>query len=442
MALDFSNAGVPTSQVQGLNPQDLQASSASAEYSSSLVIQELTAPSGKQARVLTLQGPGLPYMGAEWGFSNNLKTTWYPGNGDEASQQNLGPMELPSQWSGSWHRTLLGTAPCYAQDDTGNQVTLVDPDSIATFMEEMLRGGARLRVTWSQSSGNPSNRGKRVREGRAKQFVAKITRIQDIEWDVSWEWQSRGQRVQTVTSVRDGGDDAAVAAAVIAATNLASAIADNQAIQSNSAIFNSASQFTLGQLESFANAPTAIATSLLRQVEQAQTAIEQVAEIAQTLESQPQNIAGALTNTVQNAIAVARQYVDTAGQQPAELMTNKTTVHDMLRAFSYFGGISDATYQAMLASQLVVLRIQAKAPTPAGAGTLDPHSAQAQQGDMLAVHVCKDGDTPQRVSLKYYGSMDHGLDILQANRLPWMQPSFNKGQVLFIPRLRTQQRRQ
>jgi hypothetical protein len=435
--LDTTNSGVlPPPQPYG---QGGLASSLSSDYSSSITIEELAAPAGQQPRSVMLCGPGLPFQGANWGGTNALATKWYPGNGDEATQQHLGPMEAPTNWKGEWNNTRMVRAPSYYSGGSG-LTTVVDPLTLATVLEGILRGGARLRVTWGQSSESPSNRGKFVREGRAKDWDFSVVRVQDISWTVGWEWQSRGTRKQTVTSVRDGALDASSAKMNLATANLASQIASAPFIASNSNIYKSATSITLGQIESMANSPTVLANSLQRDVLQVQTQLQQVADIANTLASQPTAVVNAAINTAKSAVATANAFVDQMGQLPIELMSNKTTVHDLLRGYVYFETTSDLTYQAALAALAVVRQMQSRAPTPSGAGHLSPQDAQSQSGDMIAVYVTKDGDTPARLSVRFYGSMDHGVDILQANRYPWHTPFFQKGSILWIPRLTTQQK--
>jgi hypothetical protein len=437
--LDYSNSGLPQNKPGVAGNQ--KAAADSSIGSSSLMIEELSSPPGGQPRMVVLQGPGLPFMGAEWGFANALVTEWYPGNGDEATQQSLGPMELPSQWQGKWSRTMMGRAPSVYRDETGALAHLVDPFTLADYLEAMLRGGARLRVTWAQVSSLPSGRGRKVREGRCKECKFKYTRVEDIAWEIQFEWQSRGSRVQTVTSVRDAGLNATAARMSIAQQALTQQITSQSFIQSDPSIYKSATPLTLGQIDAFANAPATYVNSLLRQVQQTQSQLQAVANIALTLESQPLQIEQSVVNAARNAVAAAHQTIQQFGQVAFETQSQKSNVHDLLRSFRYFGQTSDATYAAALAAQDVVTQLALRAPTAAGGGSLGVQGAQSSGGDFIGVYSCKDGDTPARISYRFYGNMDHGQDILQANRLPWHQPTFNKGQVLLIPRLKTQQSR-
>src|SRR5208283_5301007 len=105
---------------------------------------------------------------------------WYPGNGDEATQQVLGPQELPSRWNGEWNRTRLGRQPALYSDETGSQITMVDPTDLRDVIESITRAGRRLRVVWGVTSdtGDPSATGTLTREGRCTELKFKHTRVQ------------------------------------------------------------------------------------------------------------------------------------------------------------------------------------------------------------------------------------------------------------------------
>ncbi len=118
---------------------------------SSLTIEETaSAGAGFQPRKITLLGPALPFMGAEWGFENNVQTTWYPGNAIEATQQNLGPREMPSNWEGEWKRTLMGRLPTRYVDESGQEHKIVSPHVLREVFEDVARaarqGRPQLRI--------------------------------------------------------------------------------------------------------------------------------------------------------------------------------------------------------------------------------------------------------------------------------------------------------
>lgn len=399
-------------------------------YSSSLSIEELTAAGTGSPRSLFLIGAGLPLMGAEWGTENNLVTTWYNANGDEGSQQVLGPRELPSNWSGEWHRTTLVKAPSLYTDEDGTGIPLIRPMDMVNAMETIARGGQRLRVTWnvSSTSGNPDEEGSIVREGRAKNFKYQVTRVQDINWNVEFHWVSRGQTTQKV-----------------AATRASTVVGDTGALQNklNHLIaLNTIASFqklnpkslTLGQLEQIASYPTKLATNLARQVEQVTSTVNQVVSIAKTLADQPTHVANAIVNQAHNVISQANNFVDSMGRVPIELMSTRARVDSTLRAASVFGHQSDAASDISVAAADLAQRLQQQLLATPLSGAVGARHLTGP-GAIVGTYICKQGDTPQRISQRFYQSPDHAIDILRANRLPFHQPTFTVGKILIIPEL-------
>ena len=143
-------------------------------YSSILTIEELDSNGAAQLRVVTLVGPSLPFMGASWEGENELVTTWYPGNPDEGTQQNLGPKEMPSAWQGDWRRTMMGSCPTPCTDQQGNVTSVVDPSILRDTLESIFRAGRRLRGRAAQ----PPNR--RRRAAAAAKIIVIIAAIAAI----------------------------------------------------------------------------------------------------------------------------------------------------------------------------------------------------------------------------------------------------------------------
>src|ERR1700722_19815557 len=84
-------------------------------------------------------------MGAEWAMKVSAVTTWYPGNPDEATQQVLGPQELPSRWNGDWRRTMIGTSPGGYIAEGGTALQLLAPrprGHLAASRVDCTRGAA------------------------------------------------------------------------------------------------------------------------------------------------------------------------------------------------------------------------------------------------------------------------------------------------------------
>lgn len=402
-------------------------------FSSSIVILELDSAAGQQPRQLTLKGPSLPFMGAGWGSKQVVITTWYQGNGDEATQQVLGPQETPTRFSGEWRRTMLGKAPAQYSDEVGHIDDVIDPQVLRDALETIMRGGMLVRVTWAvqgSDDNDPTSSGKIVREGRIVSCEFKHTRIQDIAWEAEFAWKSRGAVAPRVSSVRGNTVNSDSAQYV---NKLNALLAAAQAAQLQK--FNP-SALTLGQLEAVANYPTTVANALAQNVQQITSSVGQLVDIATTLASQPVQVANRAVDLAQNTVYQTNNFKDELGEIPYESQTTKTKVADLIQSALSFATQSDLAQDAARAGEEFAQKLQQQYQSTANKGTNDPGTL-ADPESVQQVYITKSGDTPQRVSVRYYQTPDHAADILRANRLPWHLPVFPSGKILIIPALNT-----
>lgn len=408
---------------------------------STITIEEVN-QAGSDSRKIVLSGPSLPFMGAAWSSEMKVVTTWYPGNGDEASQQVLGPRELPSKWQGDWRRTMMGSVPARFDDGKGSDTLISDPQVLADAFEEVIRGGSRLRVTWEVSDpmsvGNGRGSAERVdmtlngrivREGRVTSYGFKYSRsMTDIEWEMQFDWLGRGKTTQNVTSTRadtvasDSADLKAKLKKIVDAQSLA------QQARSNP------SHLTLGQLQQIANTPAKLAESFQRQVLQLSNQVGQLVAIAETVRNQPAHVLNSGISAAHNTISIANRFRQQLTRTPPELLCTKTRYVDVVRAAKGFSQQHDNAADLSRAAQLFANRIQEARGTAnrPGAGAIPVRRTVSGQA-IKAVYQVKAGDTPQRISLRFYGNPDHAADILRANRLPWSTPAIAAGKVIIIP---------
>lgn len=420
------------------------------QYGSTLTVEELTAPRGADGlrpRRLTLVGSALPFQGARWGGENALTTTWYPGNGEEATQQILGPREAPSSWEGVWRRTLLGRAPVPYWDERGLYNTLVQPDVLRDVFESILRGGARLRVTWTVAGavadGDPRYSTLRnvqkqiVREGRAKSWAFPHDRHTDIEWSVEFHWVSRGRSVASVASGRDETDPLQLAAALESNLNATRAELDTRQRTLPGASDKAVPRVTLGQFEQLAKAPSTLARVYARKLTQLTSSFKQAGQIVNTFARQPFEVANVAVDTAHNAVSVANEFVDQMGRLPLEAQATKARAAALVRAAQGFGRQTETAVLAARRWRDAQAKLERAAVRFASRGPGGQPHAQASKGhvraQVLAVHVVRDGETPTRLSMRYYGTPDRAADILRANRLPLSLARLPRGRVLFIP---------
>lgn len=415
-------------------------------YGSSLTIEELTpAGPGFKLRQLILMGPSLPFMGAEWGSELNMHTEYYPGN-PEATQQVLGPRELPSSWEGEWNRTRMGRVPTIYMDEQGATNRIVSPMVLRELFEDIHRSGQRLRVTWAVQGatiiGDP-RRGlahaedvKMIRVGRIKTFKTPIDRHTDMHWSAEFHWLGRGAQQDKAAAVRSDNNLATAANGLEASVNASIKAANSKIVSSTPANRKSATHFTLGQLEQLASLPTKTAQVYARQLQQNVSAFKRIGDVVQKLRSQPFAASNAVVDFARNTTAISNRFIDDMGQQPPEQRALKAKVSSLLRTNNYFAEIVRAAVLNARRAQDIERQTRQVLLSGANRGALSVKESQTTRaGDVIAIHVCKEGDTPQVVSRKYYQNADHGLDILKANRLPYYTPTFNKGQILIIPAL-------
>jgi hypothetical protein len=422
-------------------------------YGSTMTIEELTPPAaGKTPRRVVLTGSGLPKRGADWAVEQVVITTWYPGNGDEGTQQVLGPKETPSSWEGVWRRTMLGTTPVQFRDVTGQELQLVDPMTIREVFEDICRQGQRLRVTWTVSGvtllGTYSNGRKRdeefkiLREGRLKTFSAPIDRHTDINWKMEFDWVSRGKKQEKVARPTDDQDQAYIANSMISAQQ-----ATLKTITEKFGILGKGAQSaTIGDFVDLVEAPAKIVQNQLAAfTDSLNSNIQQVQEVstlAKTLnESNPLTVTNSLIAFGRGTVKTAKAFGDSVGRVPVELMTTKPgSVSSVLTKGRVFYAISDDSDNEKRAGVALQASIRAQTMNVANrAEVAYEDSRSTKQNDILAVFVAREGDTPEMVSIRFYKVPDRAQDILRVNRLSWYTPKFAGGQILVIPALTSNQ---
>ena len=402
-------------------------------YSSAIGIVELDAYRNP-TRTLSLRGGGLPRMGgANWGGENVLPTTWYPGNPTEATQQVLVAKEIPTTWTGEWRLTVINRAPCSWNDGSG-EIDVSSPGSLWDIFEDLARKGQRLRVTWAIASSTDGVISRTVvREGRVSHWDFKPSRSVDVEWSVTFSWVSRGATQQRAVAAREADVESA-SSALVSSMAATIAAANAKIVSQNKNILSSASFFTLGQLETLANAPLAIVQSLVQNLTRITTGLSQIGAIAIDVATLPFSIANTVIDFAKDATDQALQFSDNLGDIPFEQASVSENVGDLMRSFTYFAAVDDEAQSCALAGQIAQQQMRDQFSRHPGGGEIGSNTLQGtRQGMILGIRVVKQGDTPQSVSQLYYGSIDHDIDILRANHLPWHQVSLTPGSLLVIP---------
>jgi hypothetical protein len=429
--------------------------------------------SGSQGRRVSLIGPALPNWGASWKTSQKVITDWYPGNGTTATQQVLGPREMPSTWEGQWRRNMMARAPStYGSSQQGDQATAT-PTVLKNFLDLMFFQGARLQVTWTVDkeevdpiSGDVSAyQYSVVRTGRATEWEFPHDDVDDIHWTIKFDWDGRGGAQQVAASTRDT-DVATLGSAVIGALN------DTMVLTAPTAAFFSASiglsaslggsfgfgvvsggsgfssgigfgatATTLGRLEAVSPALTAAVSTLNTNLQQIQNRYAQASALANKLKTTPiaqsQNVVAMCSTT----IVAANNFRQSLSAVPFELdVQNGSSLADYLRASKYVSDLMTSAAQlAKTASDTRTKALPRISSNPGGGRVSGQQTAGMTTAGLVAVYTAKAGDTPQWIARKFYGSAEQALFLLRANHLPWGLATFVGGDVLLVPALTSQQ---
>lgn len=400
---------------------------------STITIEEL---SGSE-RIVELHGGGLPHKPTEWGGKQTIKTTWYPGN-PRASQQVLGSQEVPSHWTGEWSRVKLSRTPVILHDD-GGQHSIARPEQIMEFIEDIRRSGALLRVTWTTSAdGIDYNL---VREGRLEDTKWTFKTIHDLGWELTFTWVglSGTDSARLAVSTRDDktSDTVSLNAALndMVAVLIAEGIAQGSASRPQSASF-----FSIGQLEAFAKGPFDLLTYFARKAQQIVSNVTQIGDVIASIGNEPFAISNLFVEFAHSTVIQTNATYDKLTSTPPDLLSTNYRVSDVTRACKAFGQSVEA--QERISATAKALEFKARVAlshNPGGATPTQQPGSPLHGTGMLAIYEAKQGDTPITVSVQFYQSPDYAVNIMKANHLPWTTVSFDRGKVLVIPELPAKQ---
>lgn len=384
---------------------------------SAVTVEELT---GTKRRV-ELVGSGLPFQGAGWAGLQNVVTQWNAGN-PEATQQVLGPQEMPSSWEGEWTTTKLASSPCGFAEAGGANQTVVFPDTLVQIFELLRRGGQLLRVTWNNESlieladGSQLPREFKVtRIGRLTEFEFNPDRMDDIHWRMTFDWAGRGEQQRKV--IRSKGEDLIA----LSRSNIIAAAAAVAAIQAPIRT-DPPNRFRLGDLEAFTNAPLALVDDFARSANAISNRFKQLGDLVIDLKELPSAIANRGLDVAINATSVAAQFADELSREGPEAQTAKAKVSNLMKTGKYFSETQDGADRVADSSiefSATIRRKRAANSRGGGLGT-SSSSAKAKPNEILAIHVPRQDDTFFSIAKKYYGE-DLSAELAKVNGFPSYQ---------------------
>lgn len=387
---------------------------------STIVIEELEG----QKRTLTLVGPALPLRGATWGGEMRLVTTFVPGRAGEATQQVLGAMEAPSEWEGVWNTTRMVAAPSLLRTN-GQESTITRAFTLMSTFEDIARSGALIRVTWATE-----NR-KIQREGRIGAYKFPIDREDDVRWNATFVWTSRGSGNETSPVAQaEENLEASLRAINQTLTDIQSAIVGQPVQSIDPTIPGSASFLTLGQLEQIANAPTTFTQAVSDTVTALRTNVSRAVSIVETARNQPAQVAELVQTTSRQTHQEMLVIQQRMGRIPPETLCEiGTPVSGVARTSAYFFDIGDKTNQTIDQS----IAAQRSAQKSIKAGDARRLNDQAQASNVLATIFARRDSTFAGIAMAYYGTADLAAALARANGYPSYQVAPPIGARIIVP---------
>lgn len=406
---------------------------------SELVIRELAGAK----RSVRLIGAGLPKQGAAWGGKQRLVTTWYPGNAASATQQVLGPIEIPSQWSGVWNTTRLYRTPCIFEPRPGSQQRLVFADGLREVVEDMLRAGTLLQVYWINAEAKTFGGRSITRVGRATDWNFSYARMDDIDWSITFEWTGRGLGQQKVTQFRSDGTNQANMALMSAISLAVDEAVNKTKIQlSKRTIPKSANKFSLEQLGQLLDAPSRLMRDFAQAMNRVSNRIGAISELINKTKGLPFSLTNQALDVATTAIQTSNRFYDSITKTPPELFETQQRLATLTRAASYIKGGVDSASMAVARTYPITAEIRAQIDTrrasgadgkaqPLASGAIATLGGQKTQ---VQVYLVKQGDTLIGISVAAYGVPEGAYGIAFSNglKLTAMPPV---GKVLIIPPL-------
>ena len=345
---------------------------------------------------LELAGRAMPYQGLELESLMRAEFTWYPGNA-VATVQMLGGSQKPTTIKGTWKDRFIKstTDEGTAVQPTGialfNNAAVVDVHDLADKVERMQSTGRLFEVKWDSI----------VRHGIFLRFRQNWARIEDLEWEMEFQWISRGEPqsppsvpssvttdtfAQNMRNLVDAFKTAIqppaelqVVADFTAEIQASSEVIDDAVLEMQNAAINATSLIL---------APSAAAEAALAAAKSIQDASDQVIETVETF-------------------------------PPLQLVSSSEPLGlgDALAADSYSRGIKKAAMDMryLCAEEGETLR------------------ASVQQDILLASFVARSPTDLRDVSSRYYGTPDQWRYLMQYNNLP--SSLLEIGTLVLVPKL-------
>jgi hypothetical protein len=394
---------------------------------SAFTIRELTG----RKRVVQLMGRALPYRPFELHTKQRVELTWLPGS-PEATSTVLGAAEDPTTCNGQWKDKYLGTTVVPAPERPNailaaisgvasqlgpvggalggllggspptpnltfpfelDGVPVRDVRAAVSWMDSICREGQLLEVVWDEQT----------RWGHLTEFSKRWHTRHDVEWDMKFEWISRGEPHGPPVFMME-----------TSASDIASIF--GKLLASIKAKFN---------FPGFSMAADFVADmrGLMDELDSSVGAVAGAVSALDNIASTPGNTARRLEALCNHTSNVCSSMVARVDRQPYGAI-----------AFSASGSVNGQTFGAKLQASVWAKEFSVLALTLRAEANLRRTALGKQlDGDLLGTYVARTGDDLRDVSKQFYGTPNEWRRLLTYNELEGAE--LEPGEVVLVPKI-------
>jgi hypothetical protein len=381
---------------------------------------------GEALRKLELRGRALPHQPFTLEGTMRAEFTRYPGN-PIATVQVFGAEEKDTSVSGMWKTKFLGnrtadgdtvTSTAFAVFTSGGAETqLGTAQEVADAADSIRMGGQLVTVTW----------GAVTRKGLLSGFQQKWTNANDVEWEMTFQWMSRGELEKPLGIKPSASVEDFAASLRDRLEKLEKDIFNNKVFQTLERWDTKMAKFTNTITDALDDIDATVSGVAFR-IQSPITTAERALSAYETVKTQCQNI------------------IDTVEQTPDEVVTRLRDIRIGLTAAAL--SLPSEVQQALpdFGDSLSVraytqpIKRQAREMKYHVANHASSLSASTHQTDLLATFVAPGNIDLRDVSSRFYGTPDGWRGLMSYNSL--RSSRLRTGQMVLIPKQQTQQERQ
>jgi hypothetical protein len=407
----------------------------------SVRIRELTG----ERNLLELKGRALPYRPLTLEGGMRAEFTWYPGS-PTATVQMLGADERSTVIGGTWKDRFMRAftdigAPILSGRTAKAELNgrdIADVRSLVRVVDGFRLRGQLLEFQWDEF----------VRHGILVRFKESWLRREDVEWELEFQWISRGEPSTPVafgppipsfdvaSEISDAVD--ALSDVVEAPFALASQINNeiNEAVDALDAAASSLSSIAEKGIEAVLT-PLETVRNLLAGAQSIKETSQGLLDTLDGIPARAMRQSVPIETLVQEIAGGAALVTTATAEQTTSVVTTVTgpTAADQITSLTETAGIASVTHEEALEAEAYKREVEVatRRVRSLAAQRADDLASQTVRVPNVAAIVVADQDDLRDVATAFYGTQEEWKRLLAYNNLP--SSKLVAGQIILVPPL-------